>query len=184
MSLARVVSFSLLVLVAAAPAQAFRTNTDHDSTVDFSRYQTFAWRAESGARAERLAEHPLAVKRVRGAVELELATKGWRRVHPTEADVFLELDGVVEERVHVHVDHDLHRRYHRPHFHDSHDVWVSRYREGTCTVDIFDAGTGELVWRGWVKGVVKEAAKPEKRKRRIQKGVHQLFKKFPPGSDE
>ena len=51
---------------------------------------------------------------------------------------------------------------------------------GTLVVDIFDAKSKQLLWRGTAQDELKD--KPEQREKQIEKGTKKLFKDFPPGS--
>jgi hypothetical protein len=53
---------------------------------------------------------------------------------------------------------------------------VREYTEGTLILDILDADTGELVWRGSVSGNVDNAKNIQKQ---IEKGVRAILKKYP-----
>ena len=53
---------------------------------------------------------------------------------------------------------------------------------GTVIVDIFDARSKSLVFRGIAKGELSDD--PEKRAKKIAKAVDKMFKDFPPGSEK
>ena len=50
---------------------------------------------------------------------------------------------------------------------------------GTLMVDVVDATTGQLLWRGLAEKHVHEHAKPEKRIERVNEEVDKVFDKFP-----
>jgi hypothetical protein len=50
---------------------------------------------------------------------------------------------------------------------------------GTLIVDVQNAATGELLWRGLAEKSVHEHAKPEDRTKRVNKEVAKMFEKFP-----
>ena len=52
---------------------------------------------------------------------------------------------------------------------------------GSRVVDLVDAGSKELVWRGMASETL--ASNPEKSEKRINKVVKKLFKKSPPSAD-
>jgi hypothetical protein len=56
-------------------------------------------------------------------------------------------------------------------------VNVSEIPVGTLVVDLVDAGTKQLVWRGVANQTL--ASNPEKSEKKINKVVKKLFKKFP-----
>ena len=51
-------------------------------------------------------------------------------------------------------------------------------RSGTLVVDMFDASTKKLVWRGTAEGAL--STKPEENYPKVEKIIARLFKKFPP----
>jgi hypothetical protein len=50
---------------------------------------------------------------------------------------------------------------------------------GTLTVDLNDAATGNLIWRGTTEKRVHQTSSPEHRTRRINKEVTKVFEDFP-----
>ena len=59
---------------------------------------------------------------------------------------------------------------------------VSEYLVGTLVVDIFDAKTKSLLFRGTASDEISD--KPEKNIKKIDKAANKMFKDFPPGSKE
>jgi hypothetical protein len=53
---------------------------------------------------------------------------------------------------------------------------------GTLVVDIFDAKTKALVFRGTASDEISD--KPEKNIKKVEKASAKMFKDFPPGSKE
>jgi hypothetical protein len=53
---------------------------------------------------------------------------------------------------------------------------------GTLVVDITDAETGELMWRGLSERDMHPTSSPERRLKRINKEVYKIFKKYPAGT--
>jgi hypothetical protein len=57
---------------------------------------------------------------------------------------------------------------------------VDEYTVGTLVVDIFDAKSKQLVYRGTATDELSN--KPEKNAKKLAKASDKLFKDFPPGS--
>jgi uncharacterized protein DUF4136 len=53
---------------------------------------------------------------------------------------------------------------------------------GTLMIDMQDAATGELIWRGVGVKEVHPTSKPEKRAKRVAREVAKIFERFPPDS--
>jgi len=54
------------------------------------------------------------------------------------------------------------------------------YKEGTLVVDLYDAKSKQLVWRGSAENTLSDKA--DKNEKNLDKGVARCFKAFPPGS--
>ena len=59
---------------------------------------------------------------------------------------------------------------------------TSEYLVGTLVVDIFDAKTKALMFRGTASDEISD--KPEKNVKKLEKATDKMFKDFPPGSKE
>ena len=59
---------------------------------------------------------------------------------------------------------------------------MTTYPVGTVVVDLFDAGTKQMVWRGVARDVL--ADQPEKNTKKLHKAVEKMFEKFPPKKKE
>ena len=53
---------------------------------------------------------------------------------------------------------------------------------GALVVDITDARTRALVWRGMASGDIKPNDKPEQRDKKMAKATEKMFKNYPPKS--
>ena len=143
------------VLIAAC--QTLRVGSDHDPSADFSRYHSFAWMPPHarlyGSR------NPLVVQRAHDAIEAVLITKGYALASdPSGADFVVASTIGSRERTDV-------RSYPAPYAgpwmrsgrywwgapYWGSEVDVRQYREGTISVDIFDARTHRPVWHGWAR---------------------------------
>ena len=56
---------------------------------------------------------------------------------------------------------------------------VETYIEGTLIVDLYDAKTKKMVWRGVATATV--SSKPEKNAEKIDKSLAKMFARYPPG---
>jgi hypothetical protein len=54
---------------------------------------------------------------------------------------------------------------------------VHQYQEGTLVIDLIDAQTKELFWRGWASQVVDQTDDPT---RKINEAVAKILANFPP----
>ncbi len=56
---------------------------------------------------------------------------------------------------------------------------VREYLEVTLTLDIIEAQTGDVIWRGWAIKSLDQDPKPKKVRKLIRRSVHKILKKFP-----
>jgi hypothetical protein len=56
---------------------------------------------------------------------------------------------------------------------------VQTYTEGTLVVDLYDASTRKMVWRGVATATVSD--KPQKNTAKIDKALAKMFERYPPG---
>ena len=172
---ARVTRFLLPTLVGAAlVAFAADVSTDYNHHTDFSRYHTYSW---IGVKAG----NSLWQDRIMGAVDSQLAAKGWSKV-ASGGDAAVSAFGRTTERDTMET------------FYNGFPGWgwrgwggmgtatteVVPESVGNLTVDIFDGNTKELIWRGRSAKTLSD--KPEKNEHKLDEAVASMFKHFPPNS--
>jgi hypothetical protein len=165
----------LLTLLLAA-CSTILVETDHDSSVDFSRFRTWAWDPAT-------AHEPAAMDAlVRPAVERELAAKGLGRVDTDTPDLHVEYSLAVEGR-HVQTRSEQSYAYSR----GTYGGWGRgaterewKYEEGSLTLLLSDGATGRVVWRGTAREVVDPQRTDAERKAVVDEAVGKLLRDFPP----
>lgn len=177
----------LMVLAAAlllAACETLRVGSDHDPAASFSQYHSFAWMPPHTFRHE--PANPLVAQRAHDAIEAALAAKGYTLASdPAQADFVVDFTIGAGERTDV-------RSYPAPYYgpwmwggpwwgapYWGSEVDVRQYREGTISVDIFDAHTHRPVWHGWAR---KELTRSdiEHSQGSIRKAVDAVLAPFPP----
>jgi len=165
----------LLLAPALLTAAAFGADVsvDYNHQADFGQFHTYSW---IGVRAG----DSLWQDRIKGAVDAALAAKGWQKVE-SGGDAAVSAYGRTAERDTMET------------FYDGFPGWgwrgwgggmgmattnVVPERIGTLTVDIFQAGTKNLIWRGRASNVL--SSKPEKNDKKMDDAVNDMFKHFPP----
>jgi hypothetical protein len=147
---------------------------DFDSTADFSRLKRYAWVPGTNLSDE------LNHKRVVSALDAQLAAKGLSRVEAaTEADVLVAY--------HASFDRDLQLSGFSSGWGGyrfgparSGSARMEAILVGTLAVDIVDAASKTIVWRGIATKDIDVTASPEKRDKNIKRAVEKLFKNYPP----
>src|SRR5713101_3178936 len=164
-----------LVMLGAAFAQLVKTDFDHQA--NFSEYKTYSWQ-------EIKPPNSLWDARIKNAVDARLAAKGWTQVD-SGGDVAVVAIKTSQTQRTLQTFYDGvgggwgWRRFGGGGFGES-TTTEQDYKEGTLVVDMYDAKTKQLIWRGSAEDTL--SSKAEKNEKNLDKGVAKMFKKFPPGS--
>ena len=170
MSLPRL-ALACILSAAAASAQEIKLDYDHD--VDFSRYKTFGWSA-----AQQPAKNAANHVRITRAVEEGFTAKGLSKDAAGAPDAYLMYTGRVGDKVQVTG---------RP----GGSSWeptnlrtmvdLNKVRAGTLVLEMYDARTKDVIWRGVASDVaVREDAMEEA----IRAAVKKLLDGYPPTKAE
>jgi hypothetical protein len=161
-----VVFFGLLALCIPNPTTLAGVSVDSDDSVDFERYETFAWKEGTPARRSRAQEH------IVDRVETELAAHGLRRVQ-RDPDLWVVSHSLVDR----HSLADLAKQ-------DYWDYWtgvtrVDAYKvaSGTLVLDLVDAEVGRVVWRGVATGAIRGPV--DKVLKKLDKLIRKMLMQLP-----
>jgi len=142
---------------------------DYDRHADFGKLTTYAW-APTGRVDDEL-NH----QRIVSAVDSQFAARGVRRV-----DSAAEADLVVAYRAVVGRDLEVSGNRAGP------SRWASARIQsvgvGALVVDMTNATTHAVVWRGTVTRDLDPKASPEQREKNINHAVEKLFTHYPPAA--
>jgi hypothetical protein len=162
-------AFCVLVagLGLANGGSAQEVSVDYDRQADFSRCRTYAW------AAGRPAESTLVDKRIVQAVDEALAAKGLRKGEGGPGCYVMYHASVKEQ--HGLAAWGTGGRF----LGGMATVDVTTVKNGMLVVDIGDAATRQLIWRGVAKDTLSD--KPEKNQKKLRKCMDKMFKDFPSG---
>jgi hypothetical protein len=168
--------FSLIIQMATAQV---KTTYDYDGSVDFSQYKTFKF-TEDALNYEM---QQLNRNRLIEAIREQLISKGFQESQ--DADVLLNfyINAHQEQRQTANTNYygaGGRYAYRWGGGFSTTTIDVESYIAGTVFIDLIDAERNELVWQGRGAGTFQENISPEKREKRINKGVAKIFKKYPP----
>jgi hypothetical protein len=147
--------------------------------LDFTVFRSYAWGPADAVPTgdPRLDKNPFFQDHMQGAVEKQLAARGLQQVD-TSPDLLIHYHANITERMDVD-------RLHPP------DVYCTvgdcrnglRYYEaGTLVVDVIDARTNRLIWRGWAQENVEPSLEDSDRmERQINEAVSRMLERFPRG---
>lgn len=166
-TLATTASLVLLGTIAFAQSVTY----DFDRAANFSRYKTYAWVRGTDLNDE------LNHRRIVTAVDAQLALDGLSKVEATaNPDVLVAYHASFDENLQI----TGFATGWGPRFGRSGTATASEILVGTLVVDVIDADTKNVVWRGTATKELDANAKPEKRDKNINKAAEKLFKNYPP----
>lgn len=158
----------VLLLLAASVAYAQKVSTDADPAAQFGSYKTYAW--ASGTPSP----NPLGEQRIHDGVMAQLAAKG-----------LVQASGAPDLYVSTHLTAHEEKELVSNGF--GYGPWwggggytttsVHTYLKGTLLVDLYDAKTRKLVWRGTAVGTASD--KPSKNTEKLNKALSKMFAKYP-----
>lgn len=168
----------LLFVLSAALAVVFCSpvyvSHDFDRDVDFSRFHTYSWYGDvHPEQKEALAAqlgNPLAAKRMVAAVEDQLRAKGLEKVG-ADPDLLVRIFTGSEMVT------DINRTSYTP---TMGGTTARTYEAGTLIIDLVQADTNHLVWRGTAEGTLSEYPTPEEVDKTVRKAVEKIFEGYPP----
>lgn len=167
-------SIFVLALTMAAAAMAQQVETTVDRSADFSKYKTFSVEVATSWG------NPIGEKNVVEELANALAGKGWTRV-AEGSDVRVLVHGATQEKRQLHT---FYTGGYGGYYGwgwggvGSSTTTESEYTEGTLVIDMFDASTKTLIWRGVAQDELKK--KQAKREKQASKAIEKLLRDFPP----
>jgi hypothetical protein len=168
-----------MMLLFAGKSSAGQVKTDYDRNADFGQYKTYSWEQVK-------TKSPLDVDRIKNAVNAALAAKGWTQVD-SGGDVCLMAIEITRNQQTLNTFYDGFgggwgwRRFGGGGFGEA-TTTTETYKVGTLVVDLFDAKTKHLVWRGNSSDTLSNNS--NKNIQNLDKDVEKMFKQFPPGSSK
>ena len=177
MKIKNVVLVLIGLILFAGKASAQQVKTDYDHGANFAQYKTYSWEQVK-------TKDPLDVDRIKSAVNAALTAKGWTQVD-SGGDVSIVAMEITRNQQTLNTFYDGFgggwgwRRFGGGGYGEA-TTTTETYKVGTVVVDLFDAKTKQLIWRGSESDTLSNNS--EKNIKNLDKGVDKMFKKFPPGS--
>lgn len=172
-----VLALALVGLVGGC--RSMRVDHASDPGADFGAYHTFDWRAIPDDLDDPLMRDPDLAFRLQSRIRETFEAKGYEKVE-RNADITIAFHVALDQRItRAYVDrwgyrYPAYRRPGRP------GVWiraVDRYEVGTLVIDVIDARTDELVWRGVASDAVSSSARG--RLEQVDEAVQRILAPFP-----
>jgi hypothetical protein len=168
-----------MMFLFAGGAAAQQVKTDYDRGANFAQYKTYSWEHVK-------TKDPLFVDRIKNAVNIALAAKGWTQVE-SGGDVSIVAIQMTSNQETLNTFYNGFgggwgwRRFGGGGFGEA-TTTTETYTVGTLVVDLFDAKTKTLLWRGSSSDTLSNNS--DKNIKNLDKGVEKMFKQFPPNTEK
>jgi hypothetical protein len=176
MRLRAIIGAAAVGLALAGTASAQDVKTDWDKSVDFTKYKSFS------AQIATTWNNPFAEPRALEIIEKALVAKGWKKVDAASADTLVMIHGATQVKKDLNTFYSGYGGYGYRGYGgmgmSSSSTTVTEYTVGTMVLDIFDAKTKQLLWRGIGSDELDDKA--DKNQKKIAKATEKMFKNFPP----
>jgi hypothetical protein len=149
-----------------------------ERAIDFGQYRTYDWGPADALPTgdPRLDQNPFFKDHIQGAVERQLAARGFQRVAAgMTPDLLIHYHANISQRIDVdRVDRDL------GYCAEGCAPPVTEYEAGTLVLDIVETRTNRVIWRGWAQDTVEDALdNPDEMERQINEGVTRMLAQLP-----
>ena len=167
------------VLLLASP-QFLKTNQDVDVNFDheaqFAKYKTYKWVPVEGARHL----DDLTADQLVGTLNVALEKKGLKRADD-KPDLYIAYQVASgNEKKLSHFDVGASYGSGAGATSGNGAATVTTVHTGLLVLDLYDAATKKLIWRGVVSNAIAADAKPDKKQKQMDQGVEKLLRQYPP----
>jgi hypothetical protein len=176
--------FCTSLIALSVGCSSISVNYDFDPGADFATYKTFGWISQptatiSGNAQQAQAQSGLLGKRIISAVNTVLTQKGLTE-NENDPQLLVVYHTGVQDKVQV-TDYGYGYGPYGGWYGGGYGgVDVYQYQEGTLVLDLVDAASKQLVWRGTAQGVLDSNPNPEKLQEKINNIVGRMLQNYPP----
>jgi hypothetical protein len=185
--------FFLAVMgTAAGCAPSPQIGYDFDRSTDFSAYHTYAWLSgDQEKTGDRRADSSAVDMRIRIAVGTQLRLKGYQTLPEGTPDFYVAYHvGLKDSSPSISTQYYSDGMAGHPFSHSADSRSASgsapslnetpSYLTGSLLIDVIDAASKKLVWRGTAAGEVDPGLTSQQRDERTKAMVHKILSHFPP----
>lgn len=184
---------AVLLTVASQFAQA-QASSDYDRSVDFGQYKSYAFtRPDIRTGKNPIYSSPLLMQHIQGNLGRELTNRGLTQ-QAANPDLLVKVHTYTENKTRTVMHSPSYAPFfpyrwgfapyrfgYLPYWGGYYGGWNQRlyqenYTQGTLLVDMIDAKTKQLVWRGAIQGVIDN---PNRLERQVARGVRKIMKDYP-----
>ncbi|WP_420148682.1 DUF4136 domain-containing protein [Spirosoma sp.] len=169
-----------------------QVSTDYDKSVNFNTFKTYAWTTpDIQVGNDPVYKSGLITKNIENALNREMDVRGLT-MNAEKPDLLVSFHTYTEKKtasyptyapVPMYYPFGFRTgwRYYPYGFGNWPYAWNNNiqhvnYTEGTLIVDIADAQTKQLIWRGSIEGNVSD---PKRLEKEVDKGIHKIMKDYP-----
>ena len=167
-----------VLLLAFAACGSVSTSHDFDPDADFTKLRTYKWLdAPPAPNANPEDNSPLVLKRVRNAVDAQLAAKGYKRV---ESGSDFQIEAHLSSKQRTRVTSTGYSGPYRYGYWGGQDIDVYQYEEGSLVLDIVNSAGKQLIWRGVARAAIPDNPQPDEITKIVNEAAEKLIARFPP----
>jgi hypothetical protein len=187
LKLIRLLPIIALAAMLAGCGSSISINYDFDQSSDFASYRTFMWMAaplpEAGNAKVAQQRNSLLEGRIKTATVNELTGKGMGSVS-SSPDLYVTYHIGAQDKVDIQ---SWGYGYGAGRYGGAYGGYgggggidTYNYTEGTLIIDLIDASSEQLIWRGTATGVIDDNPSPEKLTENINNVVARILANYPP----
>jgi hypothetical protein len=171
-------SIFIVSLVSLLACASSNVQTDYDRSAAFNTLRTYQWLKQESVVSTMGYEdvdNSSIAQAVKTSADDLLKDKGFRLIENDNSDFLITYYAGLKQRVNVNE------------YGYSYGEWqsglydrnknVQAYQEGLLMIDIILESSKELIWRGWLTGIVEE---PSSAAQKIKNAVKEILDEFPP----
>ena len=177
----KVLVLAIAIVIIAAPAAAQKVYVDYDRTVDMESFKTYAWASTPNISV--YDNNPLMHSRIKNAIEYYIGQGGMVE-NTDDPDLWVTYYGESDEEFSVNTFNTAGYGYGAgwstdPYWGSSIGMTATTpivHEAGTLVIDIWDANTMKIVWRGTMTATIPD--NPQKSHKKLDKGIEKMIKKW------
>ena len=176
----RLATVTIAALAVTGCATTMNVSSHVQRGVDFARYRTYDWGPADALPTgdPRLDKNPFFHDHVQGAVEKQLAARGFERSTSGTPDLLIHYHAAINQRI------DANRINHEYGYCYDYDCppLVMEYEASTLMLDVVEARTNLVIWRGWAQHSINGMlGNHDRMAKRIDQAVVQMLERLPAG---
>jgi len=176
--------FLLIILTMLQACSGVRVSQDYEQGYNFLVLKTFSWK-ENKNHEYGFKNNELVDTRIRAAIVNQFGMQQYTYIDSGVPDFYISYHFSIEQKIStqqvsggVSMGRGSFGRYGSVGI--STGTQVDAYDQGTLLIDVTDASSNKLIWRGISTQMVSEHSSPEKSTKQINETVKKLLAQFPP----